>query len=244
MDNLTAKEILSAYRPAGTDARDPVFRGALDQCRRDPALKTWQQDQQAFDARMSAHLNSLRAPESEKEALLATLSLSTQPSFWNRAPRLLLPLAAALLLGVGLLVHRVRTPSFVWEPGALAVSSLSRDMRPLDYETKDALSMKAWLAAQGAPVPASLPLLLQEAVVNGCKLFDDGRGNTISMLCFSIGNEMVHVFVFDENTRHYVNLSAERWQTERGWHLRALPQNGLMLAIATRGNTDSLNAIW
>jgi len=137
-----------------------------------------------------------------------------------------------------------RAPDLIWEPGSLSVSSLSRGSRPLDYEAGDAVSMKAWLAAQGAPVPASLPLILKDAVGKGCKLFDDGHGNTISMLCFAIGNELVHVFVFDENTRHYVNLSAERWQTERGWHLRALPQNGLMLAIATRGNTDSLNAIW
>lgn len=244
MDNLTAKEILSAYRPNGADARDPLFREPLDQCRRDPALAAWLRDQQAHDSRMSAALHSLHAPESEKEALLATLSLSSAPSFWQRLPRAVLPLAAALLLGTGLLVIRSRTPSPVWQPGALAVSSLSRDSRPLDFHADDALSMKTWLAAQGAPVPATLPLLLQQAVGNGCKLFDDGNGNTISMLCFSIGNELVHVFVFDENTRHYIDLAADQWQTDRGWNLRALPRDGLLLAVATRGNPDALSALW
>jgi len=193
---------------------------------------------------MSAALNSLRAPEAGRDALLATLSVNTAPSFWRRAPRVLLPLAAALILGLGLHLYRIRGPAPGWEAGTLALSTLSRDMRPLDYQAEDAVSMKAWLASQGAPVPATLPLLLQEAVGNGCKLFDDGRGNTISMLCFTIGNELVHVFVFDENTRHYVNLSAERWETERGWNLRTLAQDGLLLAIATRGNTDALASLW
>jgi len=45
MDNPTAKEILSLYRPNGADARDPLFREALDQCKRDPGLAAWLNDQ-------------------------------------------------------------------------------------------------------------------------------------------------------------------------------------------------------
>ena len=39
MDNQTAKKILSAYRPDGTDATDPVFQDALAQCERDPQMR-------------------------------------------------------------------------------------------------------------------------------------------------------------------------------------------------------------
>jgi len=124
------------------------------------------------------------------------------------------------------------------------MSGMTRDMRPLDYETGDSTRMKDWLAAQGAPAPASLPLVLQEIVAKGCKLFDDGRGNTVSMLCFEMGNQFVHVFVFDEATRHYVDLTTERWERKRGWNQRALEQDGLLIAVATRGDTDALNAIW
>lgn len=244
MDNLSAKEILSAYRANGADAQDPLFREALDQCRHDPSLQSWLRDQQAFDSRMSARLKSFCAPDSEKEALLATLPLTRPPSFWQRSVRRMFPLAAALILGLGLLVYRARAPDLTWETGSLSVSSLSRASRSLDYRAEDALSMNAWLVEQGAPVPESLPLLLQEAVGNGCKLFDDGRDNVISMLCFTIGNELVHVFVFDEHTRHYVDLNAERWQNERGWHLRALPQGDLLLAVATRGDTGALASLW
>lgn len=244
MDNISAKEILSAYRTSGADAQDPLFREALDQCRRDPALRSWLRDQQAFDSHMSAQLQSLCAPDSEKDSLLALLPLTSPPSFWRRTGRRMFPLAAVLTLGVGLLVFFSRAPDPVWKPGLLAVSSLSHDSHSLDFQTDDAVSMKAWLTEQGAPVPESLPLLLQNAVGKGCKLFDDGRGNAVSLLCFTIGNELVHVFVFDQDTRHYVDLSAERWQKERGWHLRALPQADILLAVATHGDPEVLASLW
>lgn len=244
MDNPTAKELLSAYRPNGADARDPIFREALNKCKRDPGLEFWLNDQQAFDVRMSAMLNNIVSPETDRDTLQATLRVDLTPSIWRRTSRTLLPLAAALMVGGGLLIQHNRTSDPIWKPGALAVSSLTQDMRPLDFRAEDVVGMQDWLTSQGAPVPNVLPLLLQEAVGKGCKLFDDGRGNTISMLCFNIGNELVHVFVFDEHTSHYVNLSVEFWQNEHGWNLRAIPQDGFLLAVATRGNTDALNTIW
>ena len=36
--NESAKFVLNAYRPNGADARDPIFRAALEQAARDPEL--------------------------------------------------------------------------------------------------------------------------------------------------------------------------------------------------------------
>lgn len=66
MDNTTAKEILSAYRPGGEDANDPFFREALAQCEHDPAMKRWFYEQRVFDERVAASLQNIRAPESGK----------------------------------------------------------------------------------------------------------------------------------------------------------------------------------
>jgi hypothetical protein len=41
MTNESAKFLLSAYRPNGTDAHDPVFKEALEQAPCDPELATW-----------------------------------------------------------------------------------------------------------------------------------------------------------------------------------------------------------
>ena len=41
MDNKTAKEILGAYRPNGSDALDETFKDALQHAERDPESKAW-----------------------------------------------------------------------------------------------------------------------------------------------------------------------------------------------------------
>lgn len=49
MNNDEAKFLLSAYRPGGRDAADPSVAAALDQAKRDPALASWFERQQAHD---------------------------------------------------------------------------------------------------------------------------------------------------------------------------------------------------
>jgi hypothetical protein len=40
-DRDNAKLLLSAYRPNGADAQDPVFKEALELTQRDPELARW-----------------------------------------------------------------------------------------------------------------------------------------------------------------------------------------------------------
>src|SRR5260370_12556459 len=97
MTNEDAKFLLSAYRPNGADAHDPVFEEALERAQCDPELASWFRDERNFDQIISSKLRSI-APQSNWEAaILAGLRSTSIPRhrfiYWPAV-------AAALVLGL------------------------------------------------------------------------------------------------------------------------------------------------
>src|SRR5260221_13841 len=70
MTREEAKELLSALRPHGTDAADPVFREALELASKDSDLGAWLARQQEFDQMLIEELSSIRPPEGLRETIL------------------------------------------------------------------------------------------------------------------------------------------------------------------------------
>ena len=86
MNNPSAKEILSAYRSDGSDARDKNFEKALEQCRHDPELRAWFADQIQFDASVARGLRQICDPEEGKQAILTLFQVGerVRQKFWGR----------------------------------------------------------------------------------------------------------------------------------------------------------------
>ncbi len=243
MDNQTAKTILSAYRPKGSDSTDPDFIHALKQAEADPEMRDWLQRERAFDTRMANTLAEIRPPDDAKESLLATASLDVRkPARLSRWTRIFLPIAAILLIAIGIIFPL--SPGVSWDPEGFQVARLADSAHSLDHMANSAGELRDWLREKGAPVPASLPALFETAQGNGCKIFQDGRGGQVSLLCFSIEGQLVHLFVFDDQTRGLVDASTEHWQQEYGWNVRALEREGQLFAVATRGEPMDFDAIW
>ncbi|MBV9492575.1 MAG: hypothetical protein JO069_23020, partial [Verrucomicrobia bacterium] len=103
MDNETAKTILSAYRPDGADAQDPVFADALEQARRDPQLARWFEEQRVLDQTLFQALKRVEAPVSAQQLLVGQISTAKARNPWQRwAP--LLALAALVVISAVVLV--------------------------------------------------------------------------------------------------------------------------------------------
>ncbi|MCC5848436.1 MAG: hypothetical protein JJU29_10100 [Verrucomicrobia bacterium] len=244
MDNATAQNILSAYRPNGADSADPLFEPALDQCAADPQLRDWFDAERDFDRRMMQALGEITPPANGKEEVLSTASMGVRDhAFMRRWSLWVLPIAAMLVIGL-FLFSALRPHPVIWEPGSELVARLSADRRPLDFEADNMVEVRQWLQDRGAPAPDTVPELLLAARSQGCKLYEDDAGNVVSMLCFELNGLMVHVFVFDEQTRHYATLPTHTWQREGDWNLRAMERDGLLLAVATRGDTRRLDEMW
>ncbi len=73
MDTNEAKFLLQSFRPDGADAKLEDFQEALDLSVEDRELGEWFAEERAFDASISAALNSVPAPRGLREQIINTV---------------------------------------------------------------------------------------------------------------------------------------------------------------------------
>jgi hypothetical protein len=202
MDNEQARLILSAYRHTGEDASDPFFAEALEQARVDPELARWFAEERRFDQSMTKTLRAQEPPEHLRQTLLLgnkVVSLHQKRPLWAQ-PVTWFALAAALaiFLGLGILSHQSRQPSlgeFAREIIGLAESG-KITLGKMGNNPDD---LKSWLATHGSPHDFTIPAGLRGYPGVGCQTYVV-NGAKVSLMCFMLGkDQMVHLFVVDEN---------------------------------------------
>lgn len=210
MDNERAKIILSAYRPNGADAQDPLLREALEQARLDPELSQWLADQQRFDLQMSTAVRSIRPPDSLKAQILAAAQANKKsPSTraGTRRRRLINPawlaLAATVVLSIsGIFAFRMTAPQPVAFSAVTDRILQVRDELPgtLGALSPDPKELQRWLATHKGPNGFALPNGLVDKNSVGCQVFNV-KGNKVSLICFQLDDKrIVHYFVMDRSS--------------------------------------------
>lgn len=225
MRNEEAKQILSAYRPSGDDASDPVFERALEQARRDPELAAWFKEERRRDAELAQIFQSIPVPEGARRTLLALPR--TEPSgrkrlFW--AWTSVIAACFALLLGATVLLLPYLRPapelalSKERSLGASQLIELAHAARPLDFRGDSLPELNAWLTGRGAPKPGILSDALGELSAVGCRVFSDDGDNAISLLCLKKDGELVHLFVAEGKARKALAMAENQWIHQDGWN--------------------------
>ena len=245
MNNETAKVILSAYRPGGTDARDPTFAGALEQARLDPQLARWFEEQRAFDQDVFRELQSIKAPASVRDFLLARMRVAEPPS----RSRLWIPwlaFAAVLLINAVLLVRPLRVNRRgdalgVFEKDALAMLSVQPGPK-LDLLTPSLPETQAYIAREQGPVAPSLPPVLRGLSTAGCRV-TEWHHHRMSLTCFQTpGGSLVHLIVLLKSALVRARLPSG-FETINGWHVAYREQNGMVMFLATRAPMDEFQKV-
>jgi hypothetical protein len=197
MDNPKAKLRLSVYRQTGADAQDPFFSEALQQAEKDPALRAWLADQQAFDSQFTAALAGVSAPPEGRALIEATMM--RRPSRWSRGWRpLALAASVAVLITLSASWWRDRTLTL---PPEASVAELARNLSEnhlsLGLMSSDYSALRTWLTEKKGPLPEALPPGLAHYGLIGCQAWETTRGK-ISLICFVDGNKGVyHLYVFE-----------------------------------------------
>lgn len=252
MNNEEAKQILSAYRPGGEDASDPVFEQALEQARRDPELSGWFKHERERDAELARVFQSLPVPEDGRRSLLALARVEPVEkkwTFWGWS--LAFAACFALLLGVTVLLmpHLRPTPELTLNEnqslGALELLELAHAAMPLDFEGNSVPELRAWLTGRGAPAPASatLPDALFSLAAIGCRVFADDDGNAISLLCLKKDGDVVHLFVAEGNARAALAMAEKEWVRMDGWNAYRWGDEDrtyVLLSLASREELEEL----
>lgn len=247
MDNKTAKEILSAYRPNGTDALDEQFHEALQHAERDPELKVWFEEQRRLDKEAAAAMNAVKVPEEGKERLLTMLKMEAEqaPKKTSRAInfwRIGVGLAAILVLSLlpqvfdQLPLGSSAPEEFIVSKENFSLAQMVQQVMPLDQHVDNEEALKEWLANHGAPVPNSLPEIFHQAIAKGCKVFKTSEGGLISLACFEIEGKMLHMFVFDEKARSLLEHPHKQWWREGEWNMMTMEDGPQLIALATHAD--------
>ncbi len=203
MTNDEAKFILSAYRPNGRDAQDPVMAEALEQAARDPELAEWFRRERELDVAISERLSQVAVPPSLRSNILAghrmMVSRPASRPWWSRA----LSWAAAVVLFVGLAAFwGQRTPE-VERSFALYRSDmtnfLEHELKGLDFRAPAFSEVSAWLVQERGMDRLTVPADVQSAPTMGCRILD-WNGAEVTLVCFSSpSGELTHLVVVDRS---------------------------------------------
>jgi len=244
MDNQTAKEILSVYRPGGEDAADPLFKDALLQCEKDPAMRAWFDEQRAFDTRIASALETIRAPESGKRAILALAETGQAEGthtqgFWRRQASWL-ALAACLALAFFGAVALFQTQQDVRADSPASLTEMISSAMPLEFRHPDPGRLLDWLKERGAPVSTALASKITGTPAAGCRIFKTHNGGAVSLVCLEVDRQLVHVFIYDDKARRQFEGPMDNWWQEEGYNLIAKENGGQLIAYATRAAPGSV----
>jgi hypothetical protein len=240
--NESAKFVLHAYRPNGADARDPVFREALEQAARDPELAAWFKEQRSFDSLVAAKLAELQPPATLYSAILAGIA--------NRSPRRrfdirpLLALAAVLVLGGAILLPLLsesgsRSKLIEQFQRANLTMLNSAPVPQLDLVTAEFSRTQEYLAERNAPCIPFLPGSLLDLPTAGCKTLH-WKGQDFSLTCFRLpSGELLHVFVIEEKAFRSINVG-DSFKDMDGWHFKCKRIAGMLLMFVSRASMNEM----
>lgn len=210
MQREQAKQFLELCRPGHrSDPQDPALADAFALLEKDAELREWWDAQQAIDSRISDSLNSIQAPDSLKDEILAGMQLHegqsaampkepiTREAAWWRHPWTGIAAVFAVLLGIMIFpAEQNTTTSSEISAGSVAgippiLEFLSREIdglssRGFDQRGEDAETLKAYLAGHQSPAPETIPNYLQSIPTVGCVTFEF-KEVPLSMICFKNG---------------------------------------------------------
>ncbi len=196
MNNVEAKFILQGYRPNGADAADETFTTALEQTRRDPALRDWFAREQAFDGAVSAKLNRIQAPAGLREAIMAggrvTVPVAVRHRWWRHPALLAAAAGVAVIIG---------TSVGLWPKQAAASSELVEfalnDVlwkTPHDGHGAEAQALQAVLSQPATRLGCSLPVDFVALSKGGCRTMHL-EGRDVLEVCFKRDGTWFHCYI-------------------------------------------------
>lgn len=197
MTNEEAKFVLSAYRPNGADARDAGLAEALEQAKRDEALRTWFERSQALDRVVAEKLRAVQPPADLRASLLAGARVSqTSTAWWQRSAWLGVAAAVTVMLAVTAVMWRQASR------GAAVSSESIREVARADLSgahpraahASDLGGLRAWLEDPANRLAAGLPVDENQLRDGRCREIAIG-GQPVFEICFKRGEGWFHVYI-------------------------------------------------
>jgi len=164
LNSPDAKKILELYCKESAETDDGRIAEALEQTERDPELRRWFEQSDAFHTAMRRKLREIAVPSDLREKILAGNKI-VQVARWQKPAWLA---AAAIVLALGL--------SIIWLPSRATahfsayrsrmVRTALRQYR-MDIVTNDLKEIRQFMARRGAPSDYVLTKELERLPITG-----------------------------------------------------------------------------
>ena len=249
MNNETAKEILSAYRPNGQDATDPSFREALEQAERDPELRAWFERERQRDQAIASLIGQHPVHGNNKQALLAMVKVA-QPLRLKTFPWRWLALAACAVFGFGLIGLRYfnsspspTVPMSVASGLPTRLAGWADGISTLDHPSTNVAEIQAWLKNTGAPSPVTLQKSLADIPPLGCERIPTTDGVAVSVICFMDQGHLVHLFVLNGAANLPQGYPDHSWVSAHGWNSYVWKDGNQVFALVSKASPKDLTGL-
>ena len=200
MKNSRIKEILLTYRPGEGLEGDPEVRDALEQTRKDPELRRWWEEQQAFDEAMSARLRELPVPANLRERILTAATPPAPPKVVRWLHPAVFAAAAAIVIFLALSFTFWNPPQGgpSGDPAAVVQTAreLHQSLQP-SFRSNEKAALVNYIQRNGATPPKSLPPRFSWDESFACQIFSV-RGSSVSVICFNTREHgKMHLYTFE-----------------------------------------------
>ncbi|HEX7652138.1 MAG TPA: hypothetical protein VF607_01450 [Verrucomicrobiae bacterium] len=250
MNHLVAKLILQAYRAQGADAADLRMQAALALMERDPELKKWFSNEQAWDQNVVVRLeDALPVPRKLRANLLA-LQKWEQPLPWwrNLLKWSVVSAATALVLLTGFLSMRSHPNMPAAFRQAMVLCAL-QDHDHVTYERNDLAQIRHWLEAQGGITQFDLPPAIKATSAQGGKVIA-WHDQKVTMICFFCREKGEHLDLFilhhQPDGSPLSTDQAPRYASQNGLTTAAWSRNGnyyLLTGASPQAIHDAIQSI-
>ena len=251
MNEEKAKFILSAYRPCHEDCEDAEFSEALALTESNSELKSWFEDQMAFDRNCGDALCEVPVPGDVREKILAGGGVSGGVGLDKRGlimgvfslPRVL-AMAAAIAVGWFVAVAVFPrggsdisgTSGSGWQTAALStLTDLYAFRDRLDVKTKDREAIRVWLAERDPNLAETDLVQLATAGAVGCKEIISSDG-VVTIVCFEHEGKMFHLASYRLPESEQGGMPPEPVLGQEGKWLSATWENGLYAHMLVTGD--------
>ena len=243
MNHHEAKFILRARRPDGQDAKDPVFADALAEAENDPILKSWLENEAAFDRAMGAKLGDIEPPPGLKEAILAGARISQQhPRAWWKNPTWI-GIAAAIAVTTVVAVRFGPSRPSAREFGEYALHELATTHDSHNGHRADLTELQARLSSVSRPLPGNIKLDADELRRLGCRTVSFA-GHEAFEICFKRDGNWYHLYA--SGVENFSSGSADArtlMKTEGHFTSTAWKDGQFVYALVTYDGPDALRRL-
>jgi hypothetical protein len=241
MDRKEAQQLLSALRPNGSEANEPLFADALALAETDPKLRAWWEAQQRFDRRMAAKMSAVPVPDDLREQILAAPKVAAFPPQWRHRSLLVAAALVALFCVAGVFWSINHSgPLNCAELAGEVSTALGTTGPQLAMTSTDHQEVKAWLKSRNAPV-GDMPPKFAALTSIGCQKYYV-HGHVLSVVCFTLGNgREAHLFMIDKTAlADPPDSHGPQYDRLNGWNVATWSDSRTSFILATNGTMDDL----